>query len=239
MQESYIRNIIHLHRKKILILAFVMLAPAFANAQLNYLEYLNKRFYFGITLGFNMSQFKITHSEDFTYNDSVLVVGSSWGPGFNLGIISNLRMGKYFDLRFIPTLSFASKTIGYDLSNDRHIDKSIESISIELPLQVRFKSQPIKDIRLYVLAGIKYSVDMASNAKARRADDQVKVGRHDMSYELGGGIQFFFPLFIFSPEVKISNGFLNVHSRNEALIYSGVLNKLFSRSLVISLHFEG
>ncbi|GIV32911.1 MAG: hypothetical protein KatS3mg031_0446 [Chitinophagales bacterium] len=217
----------------------VIFLPGVVKGQLNYLDYLNKRLYFGITLGFNTSKFKITHSEDFLYNDSVLVVSSKWGPGFNLGIISNLRMGKYFDLRFIPTLSFAGKSIRYDLSNNRFAEKDIESISIELPLQVRFKSQPIKDIRVYVLAGLKYSADMASNAKARRADDQVKVGRHDMSYELGAGIQIFFPLFIFSPEVKIANGFLNIHSRNETLIYSRVLDKLFSRSIIISLHFEG
>jgi len=67
----------------------------------------------------------------------------------------------------------------------------------------------------------------------------VKVGRHDLAYELGFGIQFFFPLFIFSPEVKIANGFINVHSRDEGLIFSRVIDKLFSRGIVFSLHFEG
>lgn len=219
--------------------ACLVALPFASQAQLNYLEYVNKKLYFGIMLGFNSSNFKIAHSKDFIYNDTILKVSSSRGPGFNLGIISNLRLGKYFDLRFIPTLSFGGKDLNYDLMDSAFVKKSIESISIEFPVEVRFKSQPIKDIRLYVLSGLKYSIDLASNAKARRAEDQVKVGRHDMAYELGFGVQFFFPLFIFSPEVKIANGFINVHSRNEALIYSRVIDKLFTRGIIFSLHFEG
>lgn len=223
----------------VLVMCFLLLAPLLSHAQLNYLEYVNKKLYFGIMLGFNSTNFKITHSDEFTYSDSILKVNTARGPGFNLGIISNYRLGKYFDLRLIPTLSFAGKDIVYTMVDGRTAKKSIESISIEVPLEVRFKSQPIKDIRLYVLTGLKYSVDLASNAKSRRAEDQVKVGRHDMAYELGLGIQFFFPLFIFSPEVKIANGFINVHSRNDQLNFSRVVDKLFTRGIIFSLHFEG
>lgn len=239
MQQLNIRNRIYLYRRKIIIAASLLLFPLASQAQLNYLEYLNKKLYFGIMLGFNTSNFKITHSEDFIYSDSVLSVSSARGPGFNLGIITNLKLSKYFDLRFIPTLSFGGKELKYVMIDSSIANKSIESINIEFPVEVRFKSQPIKDIRLYVLTGLKYSIDLASNAKARRADDQVKVGRNDLAYELGFGIQFFFPLFIFSPEIKITNGFINVHSKNHTLIYSRVIDKLFSRGIIFSLHFEG
>lgn len=239
MQNFNIRNIIHLHRGKALILACMLVLPLVSQAQLNYLEYVNKKLYFGIMLGFNSTSFKITHSQEFTYDDTIQQVNTGRGPGFNLGIISNYRLGKYFDLRFIPTLSFAGKDLIYTLADGSTVRKSIESIDIEFPVEVRFKSQPIKDIRLYVLTGLKYDIDLASNAKSRRADDQVKIGRNDLSYELGFGIQFFFPLFIFSPEIKVANGFINIHSKNDALIYSRVIDKLFSRGIIFSLHFEG
>ncbi len=239
MQKLNVRNSIHLHRGKILIAACLLIFPLVSQAQLNYLEYQNKKLYFGIMLGFNSSNFKITHSEDFIDNDTVLTISSSRGPGFNLGIISNLQLSKYFDLRFIPTLSFGGKELNYQLMDSAIAKKSIESIAIEFPVEVRFKSQPIKDIRLYVLTGLKYSIDLASNAKSRRADDQVKVSRHDLAYELGFGVQFYFPLFIFSPEIKIANGFINTHSQNPSLIYSRVIDKLFSRGIIFSIHFEG
>lgn len=217
----------------------MFMLPLASQAQLNYLEYVNKKLYFGIMLGFNSTSFKITRSEEFTYDSTVQKVSTGRGPGFNLGIISNYRLGKYFDLRFIPTLSFAGKDLKYDMVDGSMVKKSIESISIEFPVEVRFKSQPIKDVRLYVLTGLRYSIDLASNAKSRRAEDQVKVGRHDLAYELGFGVQFFFPLFIFSPEIKVANGVINIHSPNDQLIYSKVIDKLFSRSIVFSLHFEG
>jgi hypothetical protein len=94
-------------------------------------------------------------------------------------------------------------------------------------------------MRIYVLVGMKYNIDLASNAKARRAEDQILVTGSDIAYEYGAGIQFFFPLFIFSPEIKFSNGLLNLHAPNENLIYSNMIDKLLSRSILISLHFEG
>ena len=231
--------ILHFFKLPIIIGAILFCFPLVSQAQLNYAEYINRKLYFGIMLGYNNSHYKIKHHEEFIYDDSVQVVSSARGPGFNLGIISNLRLSTYFDLRLIPTLSFGGRDLNYQLVNNAIAKKSIESICIEFPLEVRFKSQPIKDIRLYVLTGLKYSVDLASNAKARRADDQVKVGRHDLAYELGFGVQFFFPLFIFSPEIKVAHGFTNMHARNGNLIYSRVIDKLLSRAIIFSLHFEG
>lgn len=242
MQKPDIRDIIHLLRRKTLIVFIpLLLLPFISSAQLNYIEYLNKRIYFGITMGVNFANYKIVRSEEFFKQDSVLTISSHRGAGFHLGIITNLKVGQYLDLRFLPTLSIVEKYLRYEMLDNSIANKNIETISIEFPVSVRFKSQPIRDIRIYVLAGLKYGLDMASNAKARvdPARRPVIVSRHDLAYELGVGVQFFFPLFIFSPEVKVSNGFVSVLSRDENLIFSNVLHKLFSRGLVISLHFEG
>lgn len=231
-----------LHRNKIrqvLIAGLLLLAPLLTFGQLNYQDFAQKKLYFGITLGYNTSKFKVKHSQDFVYHDSVDVLNSSYGPGFNLGIISNLKLGEYFDLRFIPALAFAEKSLDYRLAGDKTASRTIESIYLNFPLTVRYKSAPVKDMRVYVLGGIKYGLDLASNAEARKADRQVKVARHDISAEYGAGLQFFFPLFIFSPEIKISHGLFNVHARDQNLQYSNVIDKLFSRTILVSLHFEG
>lgn len=204
----------------------------------NHMQYLNRKLYFGISLGFNAQNFRIVHDQSFVYNDSIKSITSSRGPGFNLGIVSNLALGKYFDLRFVPALVFGDKRLNY-VQRDSTVKRTIESIILDFPLTVRFKSQPIGDVKFYVLTGMKYSLDLASNAKARRADDQVKVFRNDLSIEYGLGMQIFFPLFIFSPEIKFSQGIMNLHARNPDLIYSSTIDKLFSRTLTISLHFEG
>ena len=226
-------------RKIALVLLPLMALPFFSFGQLNYQNFENKQLYFGITLGVNSSFYRISQSQEFIYDDTVATVNAKRGPGFNLGIVSNLKMGKYFDLRFIPTLVFADKGLNYQMFDGTEVNKGIESIYIEFPMLVRFKSQPIKDVRVYVMAGMKYGIDLASNAKARRAEDQVKVARDDISVEYGLGIQFFFPLFIFSPEIKFSQGIIDVHSRDPNLIYSRVIDKLFSRTFTFSILFEG
>ena len=61
----------------------------------------------------------------------------------------------------------------------------------------------------------------------------------DLSIEAGLGFQFFFPVFILSPELKISEGIKNIHSRDPNLQYSNVIDKLKSRMIIFSLIFEG
>lgn len=239
MHTAYFWNSLRLSGiQRAIVLIGCLLSLSQAKAQRNVLEHYNRRVYFGITLAYNMSHYKIVHSPDFIYNDSILQVNSRRGPGFNLGIISNLRLSEYFDIRFIPSLVFADKRLIFTQLN-REIVKTTESICTDFPLSIRFKSQPWKDMKVYVLSGMKYSLDLASNAKARKAFDQIKIKRHDISYEYGVGLQFFFPLFIFSPEVKFSNGILNVHQPDRNLIYSNMLEKLQIRTITISIHFEG
>lgn len=226
-------------RKVVIALSIFAILPLGSFAQLNFQQFEHKKIYFGITLGYNSSDFKLTHSSEFIHNDSIYVVNPRKGPGFNLGIISNLKLGKYFDVRFIPSLSFAEKNLEFDLLEDSATTRTIESIYMEFPVSIRFKSQPFGDVRIYVLGGMKYGLDFASNAEKRKAEDQVTIGQHDLSYEYGIGVQFFFPMFIFSPELKISHGLFNVHVPNQQLNLARGIDKLFSRTFLISLHFEG
>src|SRR5690606_12014604 len=107
----------------------------------------------------------------------------------------------------------------------------------ELPLQLRYKSMPFKDKRMFMLAGLKYSYDVQSNAKSRKS--LLKISPHDFQYEFGFGIQMFYPYFIFSPEIKFSKGLSNLliyeNGRNEAR----VLERLRTDIISISFNFEG
>ena len=92
---------------------------------------------------------------------------------------------------------------------------------------------------MFVLGGVKYSYDVASDARTQQADDLVTFSPSDFQLELGAGLQFFFPYFIFSPELKFSHGLGNVLIFDDRLPESTVLDKVLSRALTISLHFEG
>ena len=233
--------------KHLIIPAFLLLLSKsalfgqFRQGNFNYLDFQAKQYYFGITLGYNLGDYRIFNSKNFIRNDSFAKIESVGGPGFNLGIVSNLRLGEFFDLRFLPTLSFAERNIRYSLpsASARPVDRKISSVLVEMPFHVRYKSAPYHDFRLFVIGGAKYSFDVASDSRSRQAVGLVKISPTDFQFEYGAGIQFFFPYFIFSPEIKISQGINNVLIYNNRVYQSTILDKVMSRTFTLSFHFEG
>lgn len=226
--------------RKIVFILFLL--PVLAKAQFNIHELGRKQIYFGITLGANVSDYKIIKKPYVPENDSIKSFSSKIGTGFNLGIISNWQFHRNFDLRFIPTLSFAERKIEYAVRQKRQsvvmIPQSVSSIYLDFPLLLRFKSEPIKDFRLYALAGIRFDVDLASNSSVR---DKLllKVKKYDIAAEYGVGIMIYFPYFIMSPEFKMSHGIIDINSPTNNYMYSRVIDKLYSRTFTFSLHLEG
>ena len=239
----------HIHRRKIisLVISLFILLSSYAQhgIELNLPDHDDKKYYFGIVLGYNTSHYNITHHPYFLDRDTVQTVNSKNSGRIHLGIMANYQLSKHLDVRFYPlNLIFSEKKFGYTLRypNDpttTYERQNVESIVMSFPLQVRLKSDRINNFRVYTLAGMKYDFDLASNSGARNSDNIVKVNKTDYGIEGGVGFQFFFPYFILSPEIKFSYGLSNVHSRDEKLIYSNVIDKMNSRMILFSLHFEG
>lgn len=246
MHTTNIRNMFNLYRSKIVLAGLFFLFSQSIEAQnvtdsYNFRDFQQKPYYFGITLAYNQSSFRPFRSKDFLVSDSIRTVQSAKGPGFNLGIVTNLKIGDYFDFRFLPTLSFAERTLEYNKESrvTPFSQRKVESVFVELPFHARYKSAVYKDIRLFVIAGVKYSFDVASDSRSRQADSLVKISPTDFAVEYGAGIQFFFPYFIFSPEFKISQGIGNTLIYDANLEESTVLEKVLSRTFTLSFHFEG
>jgi hypothetical protein len=242
MQKTHIRHQLYLLRFPLVLLLAILWNTRSAQAQnvINMEEHDAKPYYFGITLAANNSYFKMLHDATFLHQDSIMVVEPMKTYGFNLGLLGNVRLSDYFDLRLNPQLLFASKNLYYrENFPTRSTTKNIESILISFPVQIKFKSDRIGNMRVYTIAGLKYDYDLASNARARRAEDLVKIKASDYGYELGAGFEFYFPSFIFSPEFKISSGLQNVQVKDKNLRYSSVIESLKSRMIVFSIHLEG
>jgi hypothetical protein len=90
-----------------------------------------------------------------------------------------------------------------------------------------------------MMGGVKADIDLASNAQARKAEDLVKINKYDYGIEAGVGFNFYFQSFIFSPEIKISNGLGNIHSRDANLKFSNVFDRIQSRMIFFVIHLEG
>lgn len=204
-------------------------------------KYDRQRLHFGFLLGVNNTDFKVVRSDDFYKKDSAVVVTPKGQPGFNLGIISNLRIGNNFDLRFVPDLAFSERNLIYDMrypgGKTGTVIKKIESTFLEFPLDLKFKSNRVNNYRIYVTGGVKYMIDMVSQATVENNEELVKLKKYDYGYSIGFGVDFYMPLFKFAPEIKMFQGVPDILVHDPA-VYSSSLRSLKSRIFSFSLTFE-
>ena len=140
-----------------------------------------------------VKHFNIKKNSSTLSNDTLLTLLSNSQKGFNLGIVSNLRIGKYTDLRFIPTLVFGERHLNYGFIDSNGVSdekiKQIESTLIDFPVYIKYKSERYNNFRTYVLVGMKYSLDIASQEKINdEGQEIVKLKKNDLMGEIGFGI---------------------------------------------------
>ncbi len=231
-------------------LILVILLPAVGLAQLrtelNMEDHDDKNFHFGINLGANRSHYNIQHSPKFLLFDSVNVIESVNSTGINLAWLVNMRLSENFDLRTYPVnLVFTEKVFQYTLrtpdkprGEDTLTTKKVQGITLAFPLQIKFTSDRIANLKVYMLAGGSLMYDLAANASKKTTDDVVTLQKLDYAAELGIGFHIYFPVFVLSPELRVSYGLRNVLKPNNVLKYANTIDRLSSRSLTFSLTVE-
>ena len=209
------------------------------NVPLNLPNYDNKPVHFGFLVGLNTLDFKLTSISNI--EDELFVIQSQNQKGFNLGVVSNFRLANNLDFRFIPTLSLAERKIFYTISENNILineNKKIESTFVEFPLSLKYKSSRYNNGKAYIITGLKYSIDLASQGNI---DDEglevVKIKQNDFLYEIGLGFDFYLPYFKFSPELKANFGLRNLIV-NDGSIYSRSIKEMKTRGFSISFTFE-
>jgi hypothetical protein len=213
--------------------------------QLNLPDHDSKPFYLGIGFMYEQSHFQVSAHPKFLQSDSVLYVNPLNTGGFGVSGMFTFHVMDHLEFRVaFPEFIFASNTLAYHVNyppagETNLASKQIQSLLLGFPAHVKFLSDRINNFRVYMLGGINYQYDLASNSSARKAQDLVKLSPSDFSVEGGIGFQFYFPVFILSPELKFSEGIKNVHDRDPNLQYSNVIDKLKTRMIVFSLIFEG
>ena len=218
--------------------------------------YDEKPLHFGFSLGFNAMDFNITPSLAALTADSLYPEVSRLNPGINIQIVTNFRPGKYFDIRFLPGVSFGQRNIRFykidpnslktgqgppvpELNNDK---QKLESSFLEFPLLLKFKGARLNNVRPYVIGGFNYRYDLAGK---KEFDDQnpvyIRLKRPDLYYELGTGLDFYLTYFKLSIELKMSNGLGNVlidESAQGHPKYHDAIEKMNSQIWVLAFHFE-
>jgi hypothetical protein len=226
--------------------------------------YDQEMFHFGFVLGANLSYVTIRPIADLTTHNfdslfipdilplpdsaKVLSITSNPALGFVISIVSNMRMGDNFDLRFIPSLSFGDRDLIYSIKIYRKeseslmvITKKVPSTYVNFPIEVKFKSDRYNNFRAYLMGGAQYTLDLASQAKKReqRNADQkiVKFNQNDVYLEAGVGFDFYNEWFKLGLELKMMYGLFDELKRENNL-YTNSIQSLRSKIFQFSVTFE-
>lgn len=203
----------------------------------------NQTAHFGYSLGLNMMDFVVRPSDAFLSSfDSIYAVEVGRFVGFNINMISNLRLATYLDVRFMPGLTFGQRDIEYKYIKNGQFRKHtmmIESTFLDFPLLLKYRAHRINNFRPFLIGGVNPRIDLASQKKIKPEDrPKIRLKRFDAYYELGVGVDFFLEYFMFGIELKSSWGLFNIISYDDTE-YSQYFKKLNSHMMVLSFHFEG
>ncbi|HLV52316.1 MAG TPA: outer membrane beta-barrel protein, partial [Flavobacterium sp.] len=106
--------------KKILfITCFLFSVQAFSQSMFGKNPYRNQqdwdqqRVHYGYFLGFSSYNFKYDYSEKFLTDHESNEILVQPSVGFNVGLVGNLRLMEYLDLRFEPGLYYTKRTLTF------------------------------------------------------------------------------------------------------------------------------
>lgn len=231
-------------RKQAFVALMAVLAVAAARAQGN-LPYADDRpIHFGFFLGLNTMDFG-TEPSLLPQDDGRVYLADvpSLMPGFTAGIISDLRLNRYFNLRFSPSINFTERRLAYRVKDDPAAGTygtNVMSIPLMLPLHVKYSAERLHNFRPYVLAGGGVSFECA-----RDKERDILLKPFDYYVEVGTGCDIYFPFFKFAPELRFAIGFNNVLTpipqRDPGSYdprFTRALDRLTTKTLTLCFNFE-
>jgi hypothetical protein len=236
-----------LFRQIILPVSFVFIAENNISAQeMNLPGYDHTKIHFGFIIGMNSTDFVIEPIANLGghFGGTLKTIYSQPQPGFDIGPVAELKISTYLKLRFVPAISFAERDLTYSIAGPDtfSVKKIVESTFLNFPLDIKLISKRLVNFQAYVLCGVKYAADLASQSNVNQqlagANATVRIIRNDYEYEAGSGVQFFFPYFKFGIEMKLSQGIRNLLIRDDSM-YTQSLESLKSKVWLFALTFEG
>lgn len=267
-------------KKALKILAIALLLTAMTvpvQAQRRVVHYLPKYeqepYHFGFLLAFNQMMFTVKTVKDYQniehpstlwsdnpnipYASSIVQsykiysVETEPTPGFTVGIIGSKRLGRYFDLRFSPSLSFSERKLIYKIDEINTINgfvdplpikRSIFTTFVEFPWHIKYRSKRYNNIGAYIIGGVNPKIDLSSQKKNRLPGtdeiDNLVPQRFDCALELGTGFDIYNQWFKFGIEVKMSYGIMNVIKNEKLKLYTVPIDQLRNKLFQVSFLFE-
>ena len=198
-------------KKAVLILIYI-LSINIASSQLFTKEKLSNNENFdkakiswGYYLGINSYDF------NFDYQQDLSDVQLEKTTGFNVGLIANLRINDFFDLRFEPGLIMSNRNLSYnpnDFGDSEFLEnnhlREVKSTYIHFPLLLKISTKRLNNFKPFITTGVSTAINLSSNEKnlADNSSGQFRTKKNMFFYELGFGIDLYLEWFKFTPSIR-------------------------------------
>jgi len=236
--------------KRIFLVLLVLIVTQSASAQLfsedkilNNENVDKQKWSWGYFLGFNSYDF------NFDYKEDLKDIQTTKTLGFNVGLIGNMRINEFLDLRLEPGLFITRRDLNYDPSyfngisyNDSDLLREVRSTYIHIPLLLKFSTKRLNNIKPFIVGGLSTAINLSSNQDNPddNANGQFRTKSSMVFYELGIGIDLFFPWFKFTPSVR------GIFAFNDEIIrdtdpnspWTGNIVSMQTRGLFINFTFQ-
>lgn len=202
----------------------------------------DRLFHFGFSLGIHTQDLILTQSGYVNENGAVWFCEiPDYSPGFTAGIIGDLHLNRYLNLRLIPSIYLGDKRLVFrEQTSAETYEMRIRNNYLSVPLQLKIASPRIDNFRPYFLMGGYGNIEIAPiKGKA------IRLKPYDVGIELGVGCHFYLPLFTLSPELIFRFGMGDMLVREQDDLkdenlrkYRYSLSKATQRMITLSFNFE-
>ncbi len=246
MHISHLWHLFYLHGKKIALLGllFLLLCTPKAFSQRNTTDnlpnYDDRWLHYGFLVGIHTSSFRTQYSNQFMDMDSLHSVMPANSFGFSLGLIANLRLAQYLDLRVTPEVVFYQHKVDYNHIVNGQSEpeiQTLESTFVEFPVLLKYKSVRRDNFRWYLIGGVEPGIDATGKKDKQDPTKTIVLEKSNLSVQFGFGLDLYFPLFKFSPEIRFSRGITNVMA-DEPSPYHDPLSRISTNTVTLYLLFE-
>ena len=236
--------------KKFLLLIVVLISSESISAQLfsrekvlNNENFDKPRFSYGYYLGFNVYDYNIDYTSDVK---DVQVLKST---GLNVGLIGNIRINDYIDIRLEPGLVISRRELNFSNTffngisyEEKDLIREIQSTFVHIPLLVKFSTKRINNIKPFIVGGVSTGLNLSSqeNNPDDNSKNTFRVTKNNLYYELGIGIDLYLTWFKFTPSIR------GVFSMQDELVndvdpnspWTSNLSQMQTRGLFINFTFQ-
>lgn len=249
-----------LMRRLVFIISLLVLCGISATAQENKVQnrpYTDLRtFHFGVLVGTHLQDIEfvnrgpqtITLDDGTSQEQTVVMDQDRWDPGFTVGVLGELRMSTYFQLRIAPAMYFGTRHLTFHnlsvLDNNGNPHEEVQDLKtayISSAIELIAAAPRFNNHRPYVLLGINPMLNLSG-----KDDDYIKLKRYDAFLEVGVGCDFYLPFFKLRPELKFMYGLTNSLDTNhgkrlrstEMVPYTNSVTEAHSKMIALTFYFE-